>query len=537
MKAPAYSSRRRTRPLARVRWGALAALAGSIFFTGSVPAARVGEPNAAPAGAPSAVPSHPALFDRVEELRLDNGMLFLLLPRHDVPTVSGRIGFRVGNVDSPAGESGLAHMFEHMAFKGTDRIGTTDIRAERALEDSVSRAGTLLAAEVARRERADTATVSRLRSDLDRLLARQDEVTLPNEWPQLYDKYTFDFNAYTTPDVTVYTADLPSNNLEVWMLMESDRIRHPSMRGFYRERDVVMEERRERTEDSPEDAASDLFLSLAFTAHPYRHPVIGYMSELETLTQTEAEAFRRTFYVPGNATGVLVGDFDPVVAKREIEAYFGPMTPGPLPPEIPTVEPPQRGMRRGVLRAGTERQLFIGFHAPAPAAADAPVAWLLSDVLTRDDTSRLRKRLVIEEKVARSVGSSPDDGFQRYPGLFEIHAIPLPGVTNEKVEDLIWNELGKVAEQGVTLEKLDQIKSSHRKQSYRALERNGDLAQSLLENQMTFGDWRMSYKSLDRIDAVSPEQVKALARDLFRKDAATVVFLEPADSTGQEGGR
>lgn len=242
----------------------------------------------------------PGVFQRVEEFRLDNGMLFLLLPRHDVPTVAGRIRFRVGNVDSPAGRSGVAHMFEHMAFQGTDAIGAGDPQQERAVEDSVRAVGLALSTELVKHDRADTARVHQLQAELGRLNERQAEVTVPNEFPRLYDQYTYNFNAWTSPDFTEYQTDVPANALEVWMLMESERIQHPSFRGFYRERDVVMEERHE-SEDSPTDMAWELLGATVWQAHPYQLPVIGYMSDLQTLTLQDAEAFRSTYYVPGNA--------------------------------------------------------------------------------------------------------------------------------------------------------------------------------------------------------------------------------------------
>jgi len=147
----------------------------------------------------------PGIFDRVEEFRLENGMLWLLLPRHDAPTAYGRIRFRVGNVDNQIGQTGLAHMFEHMAFKGTDRIGTRDSAKELALQDSVRLVGAALSQEVAKHQRADTARVSRLEAELERLTERQISFTIPNEFAKVYDQYSFDYNAYTSVDFTEYS--------------------------------------------------------------------------------------------------------------------------------------------------------------------------------------------------------------------------------------------------------------------------------------------------------------------------------------------
>ena len=471
----------------------------------------------------------------MEELRLDNGMCFLLLPRSDLPTVSGRIRFRVGNVDCPAGQSGLAHMFEHMAFKGTDSIGTHDYGRELLVQDSVSAAGTQLSREVRRRDQADTTRISRLRAELERLMQRQETVSDGNAFPQLYDGYTFDFNAWTSVDFTEYTASLPSNNLEVWMLMESERIQHPSMRGFYRERDVVMEERRQRSDDSPEGLAVELQGALAFAVHPYRLPTIGYMSEIETLTQVDAEAFRKIYYVPGNATGVLVGDFDPDQAKRMLRDYFGDIPAGPLPPEIGTVEPAPMGIRRGTIRKGTERRTMLAFPGVSPRGRKALVAELLSDVLTYDNTSRLTRRLEIQEKAVRSVSSSANGGYYRYPGLFEIDAIPQEGFTNEQVEALIREELVRVVQEPVRAEKLAEIQASIRKRFYRGLETNNGLADALVSAQTVLGDWHRCYEDVATTQTITPEEVTALARELFSMDKATVVYLEPESARKADG--
>lgn len=476
----------------------------------------------------------PAVFDRVEEFRLDNGMLFLLLPRTDVPTVAGRVRFRVGNVDSPAGRSGVAHIFEHMAFQGTDVIGARDRALEIVLEDSIRIVGEALCLEVSRRELADTALVQALRARLDGLNERQFASTVPNEFSRLYDQHSYYFNAWTSPDYTEYETDVPANALEIWMLMESERIQHPSFRGFYPERSVVIEERRQG-EDNPSSAVWELINGLAYQAHPYRLPVIGYMSDLETLSQQDAERFRRVYYVPGNAVSALVGDFEPEAAKRLIRDYFGDIPAGPKPPEIRTIEPPQEGMRRGVLRRGTARELFLAFHAAAPGTREALVQTLLADVLSRDVTSRLDRRLDIEEKAACEVWAFADVN-GRYPGLLVMHAKPLEGFTNEGVEAMIWEELRRLVTRPVTPEKLDEITASRRKRFYRGLTTNPSLASFLVDAQTVHGDWRRPLEILREASTVAPDEITAMAAGIFRPDRATVVFVEPEETAAATPG-
>jgi predicted Zn-dependent peptidase len=511
-----------------VLWGLLGFV---MLVPGGVSAA--GKPK--PAGVAAAAFTAPAVFDRVEEVRLQNGMLFLLLPRHEVPIVSGRIRFRAGNVDCPAGRTGVAHMLEHMAFMGTDRIGVKDRPAEILVEDSLKAVGRALCAEVALRERGDTTKVRLLKAELDRLGQRQYGLTNLNEFNRLYDKYSYYFNAWTNKDFTSYETDVPANALEVWMLMESERIQHPSFRGFYRERDVVIEERRQG-EDDPNREAWKALDATAFMAHPYRTPVVGYMSDLQTLTQEAAEDFYRTYYAPGNAVCALVGDFDPAEAERLITAYFGDIPAGPAPPLVNTVEPLQRGMRRTVLRQGTERELFIAFHGFVPTDPRYVTATLLADVLSRDVTSRLDRRLDIKEKAATEVWASASGSGERYPGLLLVHAKPLEGFTNEQVEKMVWEELAGVVSRPVTPEKLKEIQASRRKRFYRELVTSPALADFLVGGQMVYGDWRKAIDEVRLTDAVTADEVTALAKGMFAPDGATVILVEPEDQAALKTG-
>jgi predicted Zn-dependent peptidase len=509
------------------------------FFTAalSLPLSTLAPPTARALPGDEAPPSfRPGVFDRVEEFRLDNGMLFLLLPRRDTPTVSGHLMVRAGNVDNPVGQTGLAHMFEHMAFKGTDRIGTTDWSAEKEIQDSVSTMTSALARETGRRERGDGQRVEELQGELDRLLERQSEYIVPVEFPRLYDGYTVNFNAWTSPDFTTYWTELPANNLEVWMLMESERLQNPVFREFPQERQVVMEERRQHTEESPVRAAWELAYSLAFTAHPYRFPTIGYMSDLETLTLEQADRFFETYYVPASCVAALVGNFDSGQAKQMILDYFGDIPAGPPPPEITTVEPSPRGMRRAELRQGSQRRVFLCFPGFGPSDPKRIVAGLLSSVLGRDETSRLNRRLDVEEHAAGRINVSSTGGYLRYPGVFEIEVETLEGFTNERVEELVWEELERVVSAPVSEEKLDEIRRSYRNSYLRSLETNSGLAEELAGHQQIHGDWRVTYRRFEDYARVTPEDVTDLARELFRRDLATVVYLEPEEAEDEGNG-
>jgi predicted Zn-dependent peptidase len=487
------------------------------------------------AAAPAKEFSAPPLFERVQELRLDNGMLFLLLPRPDTPTVAGCIMVRVGNVDNPVGQTGLAHMFEHMAFKGTDRIGTSDWEAERAVLDSVASVDSALAAEIGLRGRGDPRRVGELRARLDGLLERQAVHVVSEEFPQLYDGYTIDFNAWTSPDFTAYVTTLPANHLEVWMLMESERLQRPVFREFPQERNVVMEERRQQIDDDPVTSAWELLYSLAFTAHPYRLPTIGYMSDLETLTQRGAERFFETCYAPGNCVAALVGGFDPDVATRMIRDYFGDIPARALPPEVSTLDPEPEGERRATLRRGSQRMLLMGFPGLDPDDPRLATAAVLANALGRDATSRLNRRLDIEEHAARRVHVGPTGGFLRYRGVFEIQVDLLEGFGNAQVEELVWQELDRIAAEPPSAEKVAEIVRSLRNAYYRSIETNQQLANELAEEQIAHGDWRHSYRWHEELARVTPDGVAVLAQELFRRDRASVVHLEPGDGAAAAG--
>lgn len=473
------------------------------------------------------------LFDRIETVTLDNGMTFVLLPRHDVPLVSGRILVRVGNVDNPAGATGLAHMFEHMAFKGTDVLGVHDAAAERAVLDTVLQRGDELTS--AFRTGADRPRIDAIEDEIAALEVRAAAYVDPMAWPRLYDEYVTQFNAYTSQDVTVYQADLPSNNLEVWMLMESERLQHPVFREFYTELGVVKEERRQHTEDNPDGAMWELLKKTAFTQHPYRYPTIGYMEDLDTLNPRMIREFYERYYTPGNMVGALVGDFDPDAVRDMLARYFGDIPAGPVPTGPIAVEPEPTAQRRATHRQGAERRLAIVFPGFGPDDPRRPTARLLSNVLTRGNTSRLRQRLDLEEGVARKVGCWPNGGLERYPGLFEISVTLMPDATNEAVEAMVWEELARLVEQPVSRDRLDEILRINRRDFFFDLQSNADLAERLVSWQTYHGSWETAWARMQRMDSVTTKDITDLARDLFRPERATVVYLEPdTDAAGGE---
>jgi len=481
-----------------------------------------------PAGAPP-------LFAAVEEVRLDNGMLFLLLPRHDVPSIAARILVKAGNVDNPPGDSGLAHMFEHLAFKGTDVMGALDAAAEAAVLDSIAATGDALR-QALKAAVVDSARVAILAAEIAALEARAAAYADAMAFFQLYDRFAYDYNARTGEDFTIYEATVPANALEAWMLIESERLQHTVFREFYAELEVVKEERRMRLSDSPEGMAWERMQTLAFGDHPYRNPTIGFAEDLAALSPNLARAFSATYYVPGNMVAALVGDFDPAVARRLIDDYFGDMPPGPAPPTIPMHVAPPVAQQRDLLHQGEERELLMAFPGFAPDSPQVPVARMLAELLSRDATARLNRRLDLEAGVARDIGVYADGGLERAPGMFVIAIDIMSGHSNEEAEALVWAELQRLREELVPATKLAEIAAAERKGFVFGLQRNDGIADRLVRAQAGLGDWRQIYGSVAAYATVTPEAVRSLAQVLFVPERATVVYLEPEAPDAGEGG-
>ena len=363
----------------------------------------------------------PSLADRVIEHKLANGMTVLMVERHQAPIVSVNMTFGVGGVNEQVGQTGLAHLYEHMAFKGTRTVGTRDYEREQAVLDDLARVGT----ELDRHEREEAAraqaegkppvpseTVQQLQRRFKELQEKAGEYVVGNEMALLYQRHGgVGLNASTGKDITRYVISLPANRLPLWAALESDRMAHPVLREFYKEREVVMEERRLRTDDSPNGLLYETFTSTAFQAHQYGVPTIGWGSDILSLTPAATEAFFKTYYGPNNATVAIVGDINPKEVIALIEQTFGKIPAAPPIPSLVTEEPPQRGERRVEIEFDAEPALAIGYHKPTIGHPDDFVFDVIDEVLTEGVTSRLYSTLVRDKRLAASVLSDTN-----YPG-------------------------------------------------------------------------------------------------------------------------
>ena len=475
------------------------------------------------------------LADRVVEQKLANGLTVLMVERHQTPVVSLNMTFRVGGVNEQVGQTGLAHLYEHMAFKGTRTVGTKDYEKERPILEEWFRVGTELEQrqrELARKsqERSasseDRAAIEKLQKRFTELQDQAGAFVAGNEMALLYQRHGgVGLNAATGKDLTRYMINLPANRLPLWAALEADRMAHPVLREFYKERGVVMEERRLRNDDSPNGLLYETFTSAAFRAHPYGIPTIGWESDILSLTPADTEAFFKAYYGPGNATIAIVGDINPKEVMTLIEHTFGTIPASPAQSPLVTVEPPQRGERRVEVEFDAEPSLVIGFHKPALGHPDDYVFDVIDAVLSDGLTSRLYTSLVREKRIAASVGSDSNYPGVRSPNLFILNAAPLAPHTTAEVEAAIYAEIERLKTEPVSAKELEKVLNNLDADLVRALRSNGGLASQLALFQTVAGDWRYALKSRDKIAAVTVADIQRVATEYFTKSNRTVATL------------
>jgi predicted Zn-dependent peptidase len=474
---------------------------------------------------PSSTAPRAGLEEKVIEHTFNNGMKLLMVERHTSPTVSAWIRFRVGSVDERSDERGLAHMLEHMLFKGTTTLGTKDYAAEKPILDRIETAALALIAEKAKREKGDKSRITELEKQLTTLDAEAQKFVIKDEFFELYSKNGgVGYNAFTSRDGTTYLINLPSNKLELWAAIESDRMQNPVLREFYSERAVVMEERRRSYDSDPESKLWETFVASAYLAHPYGQPTIGWMPDIENLTRTKAERFFHAYYGPHSAIVAIVGDINPKATIELVEHYFGAIPAGNKPAPVTAEEPQQAGERRIEQVAEAEPTLVIGFHKPAINAPDDYVLDVISMILGDGRTSRFHKNLVIEKQLSTGVGVFDAPG-SRYPGLFVINANPRAPHTVKEVEDAVLGELERLKNEPVAERDLQRILNKIEFEEARRMGTNGGLARNLTEYEATAGNWRYMIEYRKKVASVTPADIQRVARKYFTRENRMVGFI------------
>lgn len=460
----------------------------------------------------------------VKEHRLSNGMLWLIVERPAAPVFTGFIRLRVGGADEEPGYTGLAHLFEHMAFKGTPMLGTTDFAAEKKLLVEIATVGDAIAT-LQRAGKATTAEAVALKTKLAQLTRAHGELTDENALAQLYTlNGAVGLNATTDKDSTSYFVSLPKNRLQLWMTVEAQRLAAPVLRDFYTERDVVQEERRMSIESNPGGAIFEELNQVAFVSSPYRWPTVGYTEDLQAMSLSKAQQFQTRYYAPGNAVGCIVGDVKFEELKGQLEKTFGAIPARPLPPAPVFAEPPSRAQRRSTVFFDAGPRVYLAFRKPPPPAHDDFVFDVIQVLLGEGRTGRLHKRLVLKDKLVQGVGVFGAPG-SRMPNLFVIAAVPLKDVKNEDVEKAIWDELEKLKAEKVSDTELQKVRNRITADHARALDSNSGLASSLTSDQVVIGDWRYSVDHPAKINQIEPYEITETAKKYFVRENSIVVDL------------
>ena len=475
------------------------------------------------------------LADRVIEHTYPNGLKLLMIERHTSPTVAPYILFRAGSVDESNDSRGIAHMLEHMLFKGTKTIGTRDYEKEKPVLAEIDRIGDALDMERAKGSRADAAKIAELEAALKTQQELAKEWIVTGEYTEIYTQHgSTGFNAGTSVDWTLYTVELPSNKLELWAMLESDRLKNAVLREFYVEREAVKEERRMAVDTRPGGKLYEQFMAAAFTAHPYGIPIIGWESEIAMLNRRKAEEFFRHYYAPNNSVIVIVGSIDPDETIALIEKYFGDMQPQALPPEVTIDEPPQEGERRVEVEFDAEPQLMIGYHKPTLPHFDNYVLDMIGSILSDGRTSRFYKNIV-EEGIGVSANAANGYPGVRYDNLFFISGTPRSPHTTLDVEEAIYTELEKLKTEPVTEKEFKRILKQVDADFIRGLSSNAGMARQLSYYEGFAGNWRYLLDWRENMYKITPEDIMKVANTYFTKSNRTVATLIKKEAVAPAG--
>jgi predicted Zn-dependent peptidase len=461
---------------------------------------------------------------RITEFTLSNGLHFIVMERHEAPVVSFHMHVDVGAANDPASASGTAHMFEHMIGKGTTSLGSTNWAEEEKALAAVEDAYDALEQERRKELRADKAQLERLEAALKRAIDKANSFVDQNAFTKEIERNGgVGFNASTGLDVTNYFYSLPANRAELWFALQAEWTGKPVFREFYKERDVVREERRMRVESNPQGKLIEALLTTSFVAHPYRN-FVGWASDIENLRAKNSAAFHKTYYVPGNMCIAIVGDVNPAEMKKLAEKYFGPIPAGPLPPRLVTREPKQEGARRVGVISPAQPFIALSYHRPDSKHADDAALDVLSDVLSGGRTSILYKEMVRDSKAALGVQTIDTFPSGNYPNLFIYFAVPNQGKKVEEMEKT-WEEIiARLQKEGVEEAMVKRVKVKARAGLLRSLDSNSGLAGALSSTWMNYGDWRKIFTDLEELEKVTPADVQRVAKTYLTPENKTVAY-------------
>lgn len=463
------------------------------------------------------------LLTQVHPITLSNGMKWLVVYRPGLPIFSGIVVVRAGGADETPGKTGLAHMFEHMAFKGSKVIGTKDYKKEKPILDSIDQLAKELFKEH-KKENPDPQKVETLRRKIQELQKEADQYSVKNAiWDLLARKGAVDLNAFTTKDVTAYHTSMPKEEFPLWARITSEMVFDPVLREFYQERDVVMEERRLRYDNSPQGFLFEELMKTAYPTGPYHLPPIGEPEDLLTLTADDAYRFHARYYVPQNIVGVLVGAISPSEANRTLEKFYGRKKGRWSPVEAEVSSFGFQGEEKKTIRFLAEPYLAIAFHKPNAPQREDYLFDVIDGLLCDGRSSRLYQEFVIEKRWASHISCAASFPGSRYENLFIILASPNRGTDLEKLEEGIFEALDRLKKE-VRPEELEKVRANVLFRYYWGLEDNLNLAEQLAVTQAVIQDWRYVVKYPKVIETVTKEEVSQVAEKYFVPENRVVIY-------------
>lgn len=481
----------------------------------------------------------------VAEFQLDNGMMFLIVERPATPQVACRLAIRAGSALEQSGKTGIAHLLEHMMFKGTKNFGTLDADKDQKLQEQIEAAyQTILSEELKRNP--DVKLIEEKRAEMEKLRAEVQKIYVPQAFSsQLGKNGAVGVNAYTTKDQTQYVASVPADMLEQWFSIVSEQLFEPAWREFYVEKEVVQREWAFRYVNDPSGAAWLDLEATAYTAHPYHNPTIGWKSDMEKFSTRDAIDFHQKFYNPANAVCVLVGDVTLKEAKRLAETYFGRYPAGRRAPETVTLEPPQQGPRKSIryLKGARTPLVRVGYHGARMGTRDFYALDAMTMVLSHGRGARLTQDIINKGLGIEAWAYNPDN---RYGGMIILGGAPnepqvlksADGQINtvekrkayleacEELEALLVGEAEKFKTELVSIRELQRIKKLNQRDFLDRMRSNESLAGTLASLEVEAG-WRYITHYLERIDAVTPEDIREAAKKYINKDNQTSVYVIP----------
>lgn len=458
----------------------------------------------------------------VKKVILDNGLILLMLENHDSPTVATYIQFKVGACDERLGITGVSHVLEHMIFKGSDVLGTTDYKAEKPWLDKQDELWKDLRDEKRKGSDADPARIEALEKEFAEAVEKAREFVVEEEmWGKYLSNGGTHLNASTSKESTQYFVSLPANKLELWAWMESDRFVKPVFREFYPELQVVKEERRMRVDDSPDGMMVEMIFATAYSAHPYRWPTIGWMSDLSNLPLEETYDYFFAHYSPNNMVVTLVGDINLEETEALVRRYFERIPRQPDPPPVTTIEPKQNGEKRVTLEANAQPSVLVGYHKTDGMHPDNPVFTVIRNLLSIGRTSRLYQAL-IDTGLATLVEIDIWPNIERYPTLYLIGIEPKSPHTTEEVEKVLYAELERLATEPISDWEMEKVRNRARADVINTMKSNFGLANQLTRAE-TLGDWQDFLNRPAQLAAVTKDDIMRVTREYLNAKNRTVI--------------